>query len=200
MTSVRVGLLSDTHVPYRAPEIPPAVLAALRGVDLILHAGDVDEPWALDPLREIAPVHAVRGNLHLLDRSGGGRSLPESVMVEAVGHRIAVTHGHQLGALMTGLWKARCAWRNLRGHADFPAYNAAIVQSLLRRFPQADVIVFGHTHSFYSTRREGVLVVNPGAAMATSYFNAPYAPSVAHLVLMPEQPPRVERIPIPIAR
>jgi hypothetical protein len=196
---MRVGLLSDTHVPYRVPEISPAVLAALHGVDLILHAGDVDEPWALDPLREIAPVHAVRGNLHLLDRSSGGRSLPESVTVDAAGHRIAVTHGHQLGPLMTGLWKAYCAWQGLRGHADFPAYNEAIVQSLLQRFPQADVIVFGHTHSFYTTRREHVLVVNPGAAMATSYFNGLHIPSVAHLVLTPGQPPRIERISIPIA-
>ncbi|MFP4396078.1 MAG: metallophosphoesterase family protein [Anaerolineales bacterium] len=197
MTPMRIGLLSDTHVPYRAPEISPAVLAALRGVDLILHAGDVDEPWALDPLRELAPVHAVRGNLHLLDGSGGGRSLPESITVDAGGHRIAVTHGHQLGPLITGLWKARSAWRGLRGRGNFPAYTEAIVQSLLRRFPQADVIVFGHTHIFYTTRRDGVLVVNPGAAMATSYFNAPDAPSVAHLVLTPGQPPKIERIPIP---
>lgn len=133
----------------------------------------------------------------MLDGSGGGRSLPESVTVDAGGHRIAVTHGHQLGPRAIGLWKARCAWRSLRGHVDFPAYTEAIVQSLLRRFPQTDVIVFGHTHSFYSTRREGVLVVNPGAAMATSYFNAPYAPSVAHLVLTPGQPPVIKRIPIP---
>lgn len=55
-TALRIGLISDTHGLLR-----PAVLAALRGSDLILHAGDVGRPEPLDRLHEIAPLRAVRG-------------------------------------------------------------------------------------------------------------------------------------------
>ena len=72
MPALVVGLLSDTHVPRRIKRLPKTVLDALAGVDLILHAGDVDDPAALEPLRAIAPVHAVRGNVHLHEFSGGG--------------------------------------------------------------------------------------------------------------------------------
>jgi putative phosphoesterase len=56
-----IGLLSDTHVPHRMP----ALFERLHGVDLILHAGDLDAPAVLDELGRVAPVQAVRGNLHL---------------------------------------------------------------------------------------------------------------------------------------
>jgi len=54
---MKVGLISDTHNLLR-----PEVLDALNGVDAILHAGDMNSQAVLDRLREIAPVHAVRGN------------------------------------------------------------------------------------------------------------------------------------------
>ena len=53
----RIGVISDTHGLVR-----PQALRALRGVDLIVHAGDVGTPEVLDALRAIAPVVAVRGN------------------------------------------------------------------------------------------------------------------------------------------
>ncbi|MBC8074637.1 MAG: hypothetical protein H7Y32_01055, partial [Chloroflexales bacterium] len=45
-----IGLVSDTHMPQRCAALPPALFAALRGVDLLLHAGDVGELWVLDQL------------------------------------------------------------------------------------------------------------------------------------------------------
>ncbi|HRU95624.1 MAG TPA: metallophosphoesterase family protein, partial [Anaerolineae bacterium] len=79
---MRIGLLADTHVPYRMAEIPARVVSSLRGVEVILHAGDVDEPWALAPLEALAPVLAVRGNYHILERSAAGASLPRVIEVE----------------------------------------------------------------------------------------------------------------------
>lgn len=188
-----IGLLADTHVPYRVPEIPASVVEALRGVDLILHAGDVDEPWALKPLEALAPVYAVRGNYHLLDRSSGGSAFPESVELEVAGFHIAVNHGYKLGPL-TLLWKAWGAVRNLAGIWNFPAYDAVIARTLHRRFPTADMIVFGHTHRFYQARWDATWIINPGAALRTAYLGAPYAPSVVRLQLEPGLPPNIVRV------
>jgi putative phosphoesterase len=190
---MRIGLLADTHIPYRADAIPAAVLDALQGVDLILHAGDVDEPWALDALRELAPTHAVRGNYHLFDASSGGASLPETVELEVAGFRIGVIHGHRLGPA-TWFWKFYLLLENMRGRWSTPAYDRAIAHALLRRFPQADIIVFGHTHRFYQAYWGKTLLINPGAALRTAYFNAPFIPSLAHLILEPGHPPEVRKI------
>ncbi|MBT8767833.1 metallophosphoesterase family protein [Metapseudomonas boanensis] len=57
MASLRIGLIADTHSLLR-----PEALAALRGCDHILHAGDIGKPEILDTLRDLAPLTAVRGN------------------------------------------------------------------------------------------------------------------------------------------
>lgn len=83
-----VGLISDTHGLVR-----PGVFAALEGVDLILHAGDVGE-GVLEELGAIGPVHAVRGNTD----PPGSPGLEEAVELELEGTRIHVSHGHELGS------------------------------------------------------------------------------------------------------
>lgn len=188
-----IGVLADTHVPYRMPEIPEPVVAALRGVDLILHAGDVDEPWALEPLAALAPVHAVRGNYHILDRSAAGASLPRVVELDVAGKRIALEHGYDIGPTAL-LWKAWSLARQLKGHWEFPRYDASIARCLLKRYPTADIIIFGHTHRFYTQQWGKTLILNPGAALRTSYLGAPFTPSVVHLSLLPETPPQITRI------
>ncbi len=59
---MRVGLLSDTHIPKAEKELPPELMEASRGVDLILHAGDIYITSVLDDLERIAPVLAARGD------------------------------------------------------------------------------------------------------------------------------------------
>ena len=86
--------------------------------------------------------------------------------------------------------------QNMRGRWTFPAYDRAVATALLRRFPDADIIVFGHTHRFYKAQWGKTLLVNPGAALRTSYFNAPHKPSLAHLCLERGKSPRVSRIQI----
>ena len=79
-----VGLISDTHGLLR-----PQALDALRGSDLIIHAGDVGKPDILNELRSIAPTFAVRGNI---DTQPWARSLPETEAVKAGGLLLWVLH------------------------------------------------------------------------------------------------------------
>ncbi len=55
-----IGLISDTHIPWAVKELPPEVGEAFRGVDLILHAGDIYSHAVLDELERIAPVLAAK--------------------------------------------------------------------------------------------------------------------------------------------
>ena len=59
---MRIGLISDTHIPTAGSDLWPQVYEALRGVDLIMHAGDLHDTIVLDWLEELAPVLAVSGN------------------------------------------------------------------------------------------------------------------------------------------
>ena len=79
-----IGVISDTHGLLR-----PEVLAALRGSDHIIHAGDVGDVEILDQLRQIAPVTAVRGNI---DRGAWARRLPQNDILQVGGVAIYVLH------------------------------------------------------------------------------------------------------------
>jgi hypothetical protein len=140
----RLGLISDTHGLLR-----PGVHDALAGVELILHAGDVEGDAILDELAMIAPVQAVYGNC---DPPGHPR-LRQWIERTVGGVRVHVSHGHELGA-------------------PTPA-------KLLARY-DADVLVYGHTHSPLIAEHDGRLVVNPGAA-GPRRFNL--QPSVAILTI-----------------
>ena len=59
---MRIGLISDTHIPVAVKHLWPQVYEAFLGVDLIMHGGDLMVTDVLDWLEEIAPVMAVEGN------------------------------------------------------------------------------------------------------------------------------------------
>ena len=80
----RVGVVSDTHGLLR-----PQAVAALGGVDLIVHAGDIGAPEVLDGLRELAPVIAIRGNN---DRGSWAERLPTTEVVEVGGALLYLVH------------------------------------------------------------------------------------------------------------
>jgi putative phosphoesterase len=84
MKPVEVGVISDTHGLVR-----PEALAALRGTDLIVHAGDVGAPDVLTRLATLAPVTAVRGNN---DHGPWAEALPETEVVEVAGVSLFVLH------------------------------------------------------------------------------------------------------------
>ena len=85
---MRVGLISDTHGLMRVE-----ALAALAGVEMILHAGDVGSLAVLRELTGLAPVHAVYGNVD--DPAFG---LPQHLNLTLGGVRVHVSHGHELGS------------------------------------------------------------------------------------------------------
>jgi putative phosphoesterase len=105
-----VGLISDTHGLMR-----PAALAALRGSQLIIHAGDIGKPEVLDELRTIAPTFPVRGNN---DTQAWAAAVPERQVVEAGGRQICVLH--QVGSLFREPIAEGCA-AVVFGHTHKPS-------------------------------------------------------------------------------
>jgi hypothetical protein len=147
---VRIGVVADTHVGERLPEMPREVCEALAGVDLILHAGDVVDPSALDALRAVAPVVAVRGN-----HDERYRGLPRDVLVRVGPLRIGLTHGHRRAAVEVPAILASVAL----GRPVHPGFDG----TMRRRFPGADCVVVGHLHQPINRRAGGVLLFSPGA-------------------------------------
>jgi putative phosphoesterase len=148
----RVGVIADTHCPEFLDTLPERVFESLRGVDVILHAGDVTAASTLEALERIAPVEAVRGD-H--DRALG--ALPEARELTIAGRRFVLVHGQRsrwIEEPQTLLWTLSLG--RFRPHKDLP-------RSLRRRFPQAEVIVFGHTHRAHTRMVGGALLFNPGA-------------------------------------
>ena len=144
-------MVADTHCPEFTDSLPPRVAEALAGVDLILHAGDVTGQSTLDALARIAPVQAVRG-----DHDGALASLPAERELVVEGRRIALVHGNRsrwIEEPATFLWTVSLG--AYHPHGGLPA-------ALRRRFPTADVIVFGHTHRPFIETSDGVLAFNPG--------------------------------------
>lgn len=152
-----LGIITDTHIPRRLPALPPRVFDVLRGVDRILHAGDISSRRVLDQLAAIAPVEAVAGNADLFKHD-----LPLTRVVEVAGRRIGLVHGH-------GGWSRylRSKVRDRFGYDE--AHYLRIVQE---SFGPVDAIVFGHTHRFYRAERAGVLLFNPGP-VAPDFYNTP---------------------------
>jgi putative phosphoesterase len=145
---MRIGLIGDTHYPEAGPLWDEAYVA-LRGVDLILHAGDLHVVEVLDWLEERcgAPVLAVRGNG---DDGGGGRPLcPEDrrmkpvQVVEAEDVRVGLVHDATL--------------------PEWPPHRT--LETIMHHHfgGRVDVLVHGDTHVPEVAEMRGVLLVNPGS-------------------------------------
>ncbi len=147
----RVGVVSDTHVGEVLPRMPPGVLAALEGSDLIIHAGDLSTADALGELRRLAPVVAVQGN-H--DREGG-LDLPGTAVVEVAGATIGVVHGDRPAPVE--------ALGGAVSLATGRGQTLGLTRQLMRRVGPVDVVVFGHLHETFAQRIDGTLVFSPGA-------------------------------------
>ncbi|MEU3305103.1 metallophosphoesterase [Streptomyces sp. NPDC006678] len=133
---MRLLITSDTHVPKRARELPDELLTAVGRADVVLHAGDWVDTATLDLLEARARrLIAVYGNN---DGPGLRARLPEVARAELGGLRFGVVH--ETGAAQGR--QRRCA----------------------ERFPDLDVLVFGHSHIPWNTTAEGGLrLLNPGS-------------------------------------
>ncbi len=132
---MRVIVLADTHAPRRWRSCPPAVAAQLRGADLILHAGDVCTAATLDELAGYAPVRAVRGNNDRPDVAAWGA--PDTLQLDLAGLSVAMLHD-----------SGPAAGRPAR---------------MRRRFPGADLVIFGHSHIPLDHTENGQRIFNPGS-------------------------------------
>jgi putative phosphoesterase len=132
---VRILVLADTHIKDAGSRtLPDPVVAAARSADLILHAGDVVGRALLRQLEQLGPVRAVLGN----NDHGLADELPETQTIECDGVTIAMVHD-------SGATKGRAA-------------------RLRRRFPTADLVVFGHSHMpVDETGVDGQRLFNPGS-------------------------------------
>ena len=143
----------------------PEVFRAFEQVDHIVHAGDLGPLELLTELEALAPVTAVYGNT---DGPDVRQRLPQVAQVELEGFDVVVTHGDQLGSPTP------------------EALNAA--------FPEAQIIIYGHTHRPLLTLVDVVVtVMNPGGA-GHRRFGLP--PSVGILELEPGIPPRGRLLPL----
>jgi len=132
---MRVVVLSDTHAPRHWKSMPPRVAEQLTGADVILHAGDVCVPAVLDELAGFAPVHVVRGNNDGQDVADWGA--PDTLDLDLDGLRVSMIHDS--------------------GHKDGRAAR------MRRRFPHADLVVFGHSHIPLDETGAGLRIFNPGS-------------------------------------
>jgi putative phosphoesterase len=147
-SSLRVGLISDTHIPEARPELWPQVFTVFDGVDCILHGGDIHELHVLDQLAEVAPLWSARGNGE--DGSAGRPIAPDddrlrhSWLLDLAGVRVGLTHDVPMPELPPNFTVER--WK-------------------LRRFgtPDIDVLVYGDSHVERIDVVGPTVCVNPGS-------------------------------------
>lgn len=130
---MKIGVIADTHIPVVADKLPDEVFSLFRGVDLILHAGDLVSLRVLDSLSKLSRTIAVRGNMDGLDVR---QVLSEKEVVEAGRFKIGLIHGS--------------------------GPPSGLVGRIKNEFRGVDAVVFGHTHEAMSETRDGVLFFNPG--------------------------------------
>jgi putative phosphoesterase len=134
--SVRAVVLTDTHLrPGSHRRLPDAVYTALEAADVVLHAGDVLTRDVLDELRGFAPVYAVLGNNDVSLRG----ELPLTRVEAFAGVTVGMIHD-------SGMTVGRAA-------------------RLARRFPTADVVVYGHSHAPHDSVDGGLRIFNPGSCI-----------------------------------
>lgn len=140
---MRIGLISDTHIPDIVNAVPPQVIEVFDGVDLILHAGDLYVASVLDELQSMAPVLAARGDD---DYQIHDKRIQEVQNLNIDGVTLYVIHSSQFWA------------HDLIEHPE---------KHDLERAP--DVVIFGHTHRDFLSNVGDSLLLNPGSATFPDY-------------------------------
>ena len=130
----KIGVISDTHIPH-FKRLPEAVWQHFAGVELIIHAGDLSILSVLSELETIAPVVAVQGNVEY----------EEVILKLPIKREIVVGH-------------CRIGMMHILGDS----HNR--MQVARQEFPNARVVVFGHSHIPWNEDRDGQLLFNPGSA------------------------------------
>jgi putative phosphoesterase len=143
---MRIGVISDTHIPEMAKDIPAAILEDFKKTDMIIHVGDLVDLKVIDILRRsCSNVKAVWGNM---DPFEVRKKLPEKEIIKVGNKKIGITHGYgapnKLLDLVTEIFKDS----------------------------DVNLIIFGHSHKDMNEKRGDILYFNPGSATDTIF--APY--------------------------
>jgi len=133
---MKIIVLSDTHMPKRAKELPAVLVRDLETADLIIHAGDWQVPSVYSMLSAFAKVEGVHGNV---DDEEIKSLFPAKKMIKAGNFSFGLVHGHG-----TGKTTERRAVEAFRGE-------------------QIDCIIFGHSHIPTMKYSDGILLFNPGS-------------------------------------
>lgn len=133
---IRIGVLSDTHIPDRASKIPDQLIQRFNdsNVDVIVHAGDMSTLAVKEELESIAPVFVVCGNM---DADEVCEEFPKRAVLEVNDLRIGVLH-----------------------NTVNPLSNKMV---MLARENKLDMLIFGHTHRNSLEEKDGVYYMNPGS-------------------------------------
>lgn len=131
---MRILVISDTHIPRAAHDLPEAVYKEIENVEMIVHAGDIVEKDLLEKLRSLRETKAVYGNMD----SGALQHILKDKEVFQVGKfKIGLIHGY--GA------------------------PANLIDTVAGEFKGIDAVIFGHSHEPVNMVRDGVLFFNPGS-------------------------------------
>jgi putative phosphoesterase len=133
---MKIAVLSDTHVPSAAAELPADAYKILEKTDAIIHAGDYQVASVIDTLQSIAPFYGVCGNM---DDHEISQRLPVRRIIQLGGFAVGVMHG----------------WGSPAGLEDRIR--------VLFTDEKIDVLVYGHSHRVKNELQDGVLLFNPGS-------------------------------------
>ncbi|OGX23218.1 MAG: hypothetical protein A3J51_05655 [Omnitrophica WOR_2 bacterium RIFCSPHIGHO2_02_FULL_45_21] len=134
---VKIVVLSDTHIPQVAEELPSKIYDELKSADLLLHAGDITSLIFLKNLQKLVKeIKAVYGNM---DELGLRKILPRKEVIKVNGFSIGLIHG----------WGA----------------PSGLIDLAEKEFQEKkpDIIIFGHSHQPLSLNKNGILFFNPGS-------------------------------------
>jgi len=151
----RFAVLADTHVSDRVPALTPQLLDAIGGAasEAIFLAGDLSKPEVMTTLAHVAPVYAVQGNQDWLR----GNHLPKELWFEVNNVHILLTHGHVNMALyMLNYLRLLLTGQKMS--------LRSIEQRLAKRYPRANLVIYGHTHFQVYHQLGQQWFLNPGAA------------------------------------
>ncbi|MFZ3070103.1 MAG: metallophosphoesterase family protein [Anaerolineaceae bacterium] len=181
-----IAVLSDTHVGDRVKYPDPILLQDIQShqPETILHAGDLCTPAVFEQLAAIAPVHAVQGNRDWFQRY----ALPKTIHTEINGVRITLTHGH--------INMANYAFNYLRLFTTGRKMTRKLFQERLAGlYPDANLIIYGHTHYQVDEIVNGQRFLNPGAGYPHRLNN--YQLQYCLLTITASGEVRVQKISIP---
>jgi len=143
---MKIGVISDTHIPDRADALPKKILEAFKDVDMVIHTGDFVDLQTYNQLKKIFKnFKAVAGNM---DPKEIKEKLPEKEIIKIGKYTIGIAHG--------------------LGH---PSGLIELLKNFFKK-DNVDVIIFGHSHIPMNDTIDGILFFNPGSP--TDKMFSPY--------------------------